>query len=234
VILGPETLEIAFTSGRFGLSARRLWEHTELGQKNVFSHAIGSRPDLNDASNFIDVICILTNGFSLVGFTLYELEIGKFPRNTGDEVKQISATILGDYAAAAFIRMVRNHLEPLMAEGIREMSLECQAWLQNALLAPFDGTTVVVADFAPSLKSADPRYGLTPGTAGFCAAVDDLFPLASVWMHGHLHCPNDYVVESKKEDGLPWACRVVANPRGYFSNGEQAAFRENLVIEVPS
>lgn len=123
--------------------------------------------------------------------------------------------------------------EPVLAEDLRAMSLECQAWLREALAVPFDGTTVAVTHFAPSLLSADPRYGLTPGTAGFCNALDDLFPLAQVWMHGHLHCMNDYIVEGKR-DGRSWACRVVANPLGYLSKGEQAAFRENLVIEVPS
>jgi hypothetical protein len=123
--------------------------------------------------------------------------------------------------------------DPLLAEGIREMSLECQAWLRDALSVPFDGTTVAVTHFAPSLLSADPRYGLTPGTSGFCNALDDLLPFAQVWMHGHLHCMNDYLVEGKK-DGQSWACRVVANPLGYSSKGEQAAFRENLIIEVPS
>jgi predicted phosphodiesterase len=121
--------------------------------------------------------------------------------------------------------------EPVLAEGIREMSLECQAWLRAALSVPFDGTTVAVTHFAPSVLSADPRYGLAPGTSGFCNALDDLFPLAQVWMHGHLHCMNDYIVEGSK-DGQSWACRVVANPLGYFSKGEQAAFRENLIIEV--
>ena len=121
--------------------------------------------------------------------------------------------------------------ESVLAEGIRAMALDCQAWLRGALSEPFDGTTVAVTHFAPSLLSADPRYGLTPGTAGFCNALDDLFPLADVWMHGHLHCFNDYVVKGE-QDGRSWSCRVVANPLGYLSKGEQAAFRENLVIEL--
>ena len=47
----------------------------------------------------------------------------------------------------------------------------------------------------------------------------------------HLHCFNDYLVEGSNE-GQPWACRVVANPLGYVSKGEQASFREHLVIEL--
>ena len=121
---------------------------------------------------------------------------------------------------------------PVLADGIRELSLECQAWLRQALAMPFDGTTVVVTHFAPSLRSADPRYGLTPGTAGFCNAMDDLLPLAQVWMHGHLHCANDYVVAGVTDGNKPFSCRVVANTLGYRSKGEQAAFREGFVIEV--
>jgi hypothetical protein len=121
--------------------------------------------------------------------------------------------------------------EPVLAEGIRAMALECQDWLRAALAQPFDGPTVAVTHFAPSLLSADPRYGLTSSTSGFCNALDALFPMVDVWMHGHLHCANDYLVHGS-ENNQAWSCRVVANPLGYLSKGEQASFREHLVIEV--
>lgn len=121
--------------------------------------------------------------------------------------------------------------EPVLAEGWRALALDCQAWLRSALDTPFDGKTVVVTHFAPSLLSADPRYGVTPGTAGFCNSIDELFKQADVWMHGHLHCMNDYVVEGR--DGAhSWSCRVVANPLGYLSKGEQEGYRPELVIEM--
>jgi hypothetical protein len=121
--------------------------------------------------------------------------------------------------------------EPVLADGWRAMSLDCQAWLRAALALPFDGVTVAVTHFAPSLKSADPRYGISPGTAGFCNALDALFPLADLWLHGHLHCLNDYVATGV-EDGRAWSCRVVANPLGYLSKGEQEGFRPGLVISL--
>ncbi len=83
---------------------------------------------------------------------------------------------------------------------------------------------MVVTHFAPSLRSADPRYGMTPGTAGFCNALDDLLPKAQVWVHGHLHCPNDYVAGG---------CRVVANPLGYARKGEQDNFFPHFTVKVP-
>ena len=112
---------------------------------------------------------------------------------------------------------------PWLAEGIRQQAQVCQQWLRDALAQPFDGPTVAVTHFAPSLLSADPRYGQTPGTAGFCNALDALLPQARLWLHGHLHAPSDYVRHG---------CRVVANPLGYARKNEQLGHRPNLLIEL--
>jgi len=109
------------------------------------------------------------------------------------------------------------------AAAMRELGLECQAWLREALARPHDGPTVVVTHFAPTVHSADPRYGLSPGTAGFCNALDELLPQADLWLHGHLHCPQDLRVSG---------CRIVANPLGYADKGEQASFRPTLTVDV--
>jgi len=118
---------------------------------------------------------------------------------------------------------MRRHGAPFMAEQMREQSLACQQWLDAALRTPFAGKTVAVTHFAPTLASADPRYGVTPGTAGFCNALDALLPLADVWIHGHLHCAQDYV-----KDG----CRVIANPLGYAKKGEQADYAPDRLWDV--
>ena len=112
----------------------------------------------------------------------------------------------------------------MLAEQMREQALVCQTWLRAELNEPFDGATVAITHVAPSLKSADPRYGMTPGTAGFCNALDDLLPLAQLWLHGHLHAPSDY---------RAGGCRVVANPLGYARKNEQAGFRAGFVIDLP-
>ncbi|MDD5336372.1 MAG: metallophosphoesterase [Rhodoferax sp.] len=112
---------------------------------------------------------------------------------------------------------------PMLAESAREQALLCQDWLTKALLEPFDGITVVLTHFAPSLLSADPRYGVAPGTAGFCSALDHLLPLAQFWLHGHLHAPSDYVKNG---------CRVVANPLGYARKNEQTAFDATFCIQL--
>lgn len=110
------------------------------------------------------------------------------------------------------------------AQLVREQALLCQDWLRHALAVPFAGPTVAVTHFAPSLRSADPRYGLVPGTAGFCNALDDLLPYAHVWIHGHLHAPSQYTAQGEHDNGQAWQCRVVANPLGYARKGEQQTF----------
>ena len=122
--------------------------------------------------------------------------------------------------------------EPFLAEAMRDQALLCQQWLAQALAVPFAGPTVAVTHFAPSLLSADPRYGLVPGTAGFCNALDGLLPHAQLWLHGHLHAPSDYTAQGRHADGRPWQCRVVANPLGYARKGEQAAFKAQCCIPV--
>jgi hypothetical protein len=113
--------------------------------------------------------------------------------------------------------------EPFLAEQLREQSLQCQAWLKAALAQDYDGCTVAVTHFAPSLRSADPRYGLTPGTAGFCNALDEQLAQAQLWLHGHLHAPSDY---------LHAGCHVVANPLGYARKNEQLHFQAAQCIEI--
>ncbi len=123
----------------------------------------------------------------------------------------------------------RNGL-PWLAEQMREQALLCQQWLHAALVtAPPDPATktVAITHFAPSLRSADPRYGLTPSTAGFCNALDGYLDHADLWLHGHLHCPSDYL-----HRGATRVCRVVANPLGYARKNEQAAFRTDFCVQV--
>ena len=137
---------------------------------------------------------------------------------------------------AANYALRKNHAlkdgQPMLADAIRELGLQSQAWLRDALAAsnapalPVNAVaqkTVVITHFAPSLQSADPRYGINPGTAGFCNALDDLLPHAQLWLHGHLHCPVDYRLHG---------CRVVANPLGYARKNEQLAFMASSYIEI--
>jgi predicted phosphodiesterase len=176
---------------------------------------------------------VVVNGVRFVGTTLWSdfdalaPAADTAPTSPTDNplAQQLKARDKAYRAANFYLRktLTTRHGEPWLAEGVREQALVCQQWLRMALAQPFDGPTVAVTHFAPSLHSADPRYGLTPGTAGFCNALDDLLPQAQLWLHGHLHAPSDYVHHG---------CRVVANPLGYARKNEQVGFRPALLIEI--
>ena len=161
----------------------------------------------------------------LAGQALPDKIPAHFSHPNSQYTRQLKARDKAFRAANYYLRKTgtTRHGEPWLAEGLREQALLCQAWLRQALNVPFDGPTVVITHFAPSLRSADPRYGQVPGTAGFCNALDDLLPHAQFWLHGHLHCPSDYSVQG---------CRVVANPLGYARKNEQLAFQAQQVLTI--
>jgi predicted phosphodiesterase len=179
---------------------------------------------------------VVLQGVRFVGCTLWSDFDGlsSAPGTTANDLAAAAPGALAEqlkardkaFRAANFYLRKNHSLQGgalLLAEQLRERALESQRWLRQALAAGFDGPTVAVTHFAPSLLSADPRYGLTPGTAGFCNALDDLLPAAKLWLHGHLHCAQDYVSRG---------CRVVANPLGYARKGEQKNYRPELLIAV--
>ena len=136
--------------------------------------------------------------------------------------------------AAGYFQRVMNARRggaPFDAEAVRAEGLTCRAWLEAELAQPAQGRwdrTVVVTHFAPSLRSADPRYGRQPGTASFCNADDDLIPLADLWLHGHLHCRHDYLVA--RPGRLP--ARVVCQARGLAAKGEAEGFDDLRLIDL--
>ena len=173
--------------------------------------------------------CVVMQGVRFIGCTLWTDfdALTSSPTLHGQVTVGEQLKVREKAFRAANYYLKKNHStqnsEPMLAAALREEGLKSQAWLRQALAVAFDGPTVVVTHFAPSLRSADPRYGLVPGTAGFCNALDDLLLSAQLWLHGHLHCPADYVANG---------CRVVANPLGYARKGEQLAFKPSSLILI--
>jgi hypothetical protein len=136
-------------------------------------------------------------------------------------------------AAQYFLRLMDSTSdgEALDAERLRGISLDCRQWLAGTLRERGDWhATVAITHFGPSLRSADPRFGAQPGTASFCNADDDLIPLADLWLHGHLHCRHDYLVE--RPGRMP--SRVVCQAVGLARKGEAIGFDPLRLIDVPS
>ena len=68
-----------------------------------------------------------------------------------------------------------------------------------------------------------PRYKDDLLTAAFASDLDDLVAEATLWVHGHLHAPTDYVSA---------AAACVANPRGYVGIREDRGFDPACTVEL--
>ncbi len=165
----------------------------------------------------------------------------------GATVRFVGATRWSDFDAfgermrAKAMRAAAHHLRraaaridsaPFDAARVREEGLACRASLER-LLGQASGVgvdaTVVVTHFAPTLRSADPRYGHQPGTASFCNADDDLLHHADLWVHGHLHCRHDHRVAR----GARAPTRVVCQARGLAAKGEPEGFEPLRLFQIP-
>lgn len=98
------------------------------------------------------------------------------------------------------------------------------AWLQEELVKPYHGQTVVVTHHAPLLNSWK-GSPISPKRPAYC---NDLLVLIqshdiAAWFHGHTHFASDYVIAGT---------RVLCNPRGYHGLMEVAAFDPGRLVEI--
>ena len=163
--------------------------------------------------------------------------------DAGRRIRFVATTLWSDFdlmgpshrerclrAAKYYVEQIQRSTRggvPWDASAMREEALACRDWLQAELSLPRRGPdwdeTVVITHFAPSARSADPRYGVGPASASFCNAYDHLLGRSVLWIHGHLHCRHDYLLHGT---------RVVCNARGHAPKGEADGYDGRLVVTV--
>lgn len=197
-----------------------------------------------DRRELTEALPVLRRRCQALGLTMLERESRVIADAQGRQIRFVATTRWCDFdlfgaagrdraqrAAAYYLRLMSATRagRPFDAAQVREEALACRAWLEAELAQPRGewDATVALTHYAPSIRSADPRYGPQPGTAGFCNADDDLLPHADVWIHGHLHCRHDYRVSH-----ATGSTRVVCNARGHSKKGEPDGYDGRFVIEV--
>lgn len=150
----PNILEFRLDGCPYGLSARRLWEHTELGQINLFPHSVSSPLARHDSGLFIDVVRFDGNGFSLTGLTLAELrgakkQAGTLANDAGVLLKSLHST-----HAVAFLVSVTDHLRLcLMRQAMRNQQHQ---FLPPALVNDVFGIPLVFSTLQRRLRTMTP------------------------------------------------------------------------------
>lgn len=191
------------------------------------------RRDIDAAQQALREVC------GGLGLRLLEREAWVCADDEGRRIRFLGTTRWSDFdvfgeagraraqrAASYYVKVMRSTQAgaPFDPPAVRREALACRAWLAQALASagPWDAT-VVITHYAPSLLSADPRYGAQPSTASFCNADDDLLAHADLWIHGHVHCRHDYRVGRT---------RVVCNARGFEHKGEAAGAAAHCLVTV--
>ena len=111
MVLSPETLNVRLEGSGYGLSARRLWDHTEFGQINVFPQSIQQKPWQNDPECFIDVVGMYATDLCLLGSTLRDWKNGRDVSYSYAEGASPDRCQLDSPHVVAFIKSVALHLE---------------------------------------------------------------------------------------------------------------------------
>jgi hypothetical protein len=198
-----------------------------------------------DGRDLDEAVPALRRRCAELGITMLERESRVVVDARGRRIRLVGTTRWSDYdlfgaagrdkamRAGGYFMKIMNATRagaPFDAAAVREEALACRTWLEAELMRAPAGwdRTVVVTHFAPSLKSADPRYGARSGTASFCNADDDLIGRADLWIHGHLHCRHDYRVPALAGGST----RVVCNARGHERRGEAEGYQPRFVLEV--
>jgi hypothetical protein len=192
------------------------------------------RRELDDAWPLLRQRC------ELLGITLLEQQSWHFTSSSGLRVRFLGTVRWCDFdtfgpaqrakaqrAANYFVKVMQatHHGKVFDPQAVREEALRCKTWLTQELQQPVGDwdRTVVITHYAPSIKSADPRYGHQPTSASFCNADDD-WPMCGCTA---TCCRHDYRVAH-----IDGSTRVVCNARGHAPKGEANHYDGLRLIEV--
>ena len=150
--------------------------------------------------------CTLWSDFSLFGD----------PRIAGHE----AAKMMTDYQKIRVSTTYRK-LRPVDTAGIHHKSIH---WLKEEIPKYRDNKLIIVTHHAPSMLSVPEHDRDDILSAAYASHLDDLVAEsgAKLWIHGHLHTQNDYMIGET---------RVLCNSRGYPDEPNNE-FIPDFVVEV--
>ena len=133
---------------------------------------------------------------------------------------------LNDYKT---IRIGSNYRK-LNPDDTLRFHKKSKLFLQQKLEQFKDTKTWVLTHHSPSYQSIHPKYRTERINGSYASDLDDLIlnnPQIKYFSHGHTHESFDYRIGE---------CRVICNPRGYYSgvnsSGLNLNFDPNLTIEI--
>lgn len=179
------------------------------------NHEYYDRSDILIAKTHQSPFCQVINGVRFLNTTLWT---NMHLRDNRDELMYAEA--LNDFRRCRY-NNARFTARDWLDEHNRAMLM-----LTAYLRADREIPTVIVTHHAPHEMSTDARWGVEHD--GYYASDLEDFILEykpKLWIHGHVHKSNDYMVGDT---------RIISNPRGYVGSVAHSnpTFNPNLIVEV--
>ena len=169
--------------------------------------------------NFLERDIKVINEVSFIGATLWT------DCNRNDRLTVLTLNgMMNDY------RVIRNDehgYSRLHPDSTIQRHHQTIGYLKSVLADLKDKKVVFVGHHGPSAKSTHPKYQYeTHMNGGYRSDLDEFImdhPQITLWTHGHMHDPFDYMIGST---------RVVCNPRGYKGHDPQADVFELKFLDI--
>lgn len=188
-------------SGNHEFYGGRWW-----GTLDVLREEWGQYPNIH----FLENDTVIINDYRFIGAALWTDMNRQNPIS-----KRVIKDSMNDYHEILDDRQGFRHIRP---EDTIVRHLESLRYIQDQLSADINTPTVVVGHHAPTYESISPRYRNEQHTNGFASDLSSLIlnhPNIRLWVHGHTHDDQDYMVGDT---------RVACHPRGDvgYERGDQA------------
>lgn len=164
------------------------------------------------------------DGVRFIGSTLWsDFSAGaKNDQWTIMQNRKFAGNYINDFHVIKHSESNNRRLKP---EFVRDLNYEAMRYFKQQLDQGFDGTTVVVTHFSPSITLEDPQFKGSPASPYFNANCDELIKEyePDFWFFGHTHSSVEAVIGKTK---------IFANQYGYKHEWGKTGYREGLVIDV--
>jgi Icc-related predicted phosphoesterase len=136
-------------------------------------------------------------------------------------------SMMNDYKSVQNYYPAKGLYYKLTPEHTAEVHFKTKQYFRTVLEQNRDKTFVIITHHAPSFQSVNKKYKHdTLMNGGYASALDDFIldhENIKVWVHGHMHDPNNYTIGNT---------RVLSNPRGYIPWENGNGFDPNFTFEV--
>ena len=183
----------------------------------ILTNTLGHHSNLH----ILDVSCVDIDGILFVGGTLWT----DFNRNS-PIVKWNAMRIMNDYRIIINSHTNRK-FNPDDAYAYHQKMLDyIDAVYQKQIKNNDSRPIIIVGHHAPSTQSIQGRYVGDKLNGAYASDLSEFIldrPQIKMWTHGHVHTSFDYMIGT---------CRVVCNPRGYYSYEENNTFNSGSIWEI--